>query len=221
MLGLPFPNLKLTYTPPRANYEWKDLLYRAYTFVEFFCKCELSRVCGKIPVDYSFIKLCFLAFIHSCLVRPYSNRKRHNSPNIPQTPYQTLIIPCPNFDPIYQVILQENSNEWNLSPAKKDPRKMRSKDWKANEVKPHLKSSVFQKKEEERIRFTSCWERFYQKKEWKEITFPIVQNLMCGLIHIHTSFAFALPSIPWLFPFLNPFHYTILRQPWLFATQTL
>jgi hypothetical protein len=33
-------------------------------------------------------------------------------------------------------------------------------------------------------------------KERKEITFPIVQNLMCGLIHTHTSFKFALPSIP-------------------------
>jgi hypothetical protein len=49
---------------------------------------------------------------------PYSNQRRHNSPSIPQTPYQTLMIPCPNFDPIYQVILLENSNEWNLSPAK-------------------------------------------------------------------------------------------------------
>jgi hypothetical protein len=26
--------------------------------------------------------------------------------------------------------------------------------------------------------------------------FPIVQNPICGLIHTHTSFAFALPSIP-------------------------
>jgi hypothetical protein len=50
---------------------------------------------------------------------PYSNRSRHNLPSIPQTPYQILIIPCPNFDPIYHVILQENSNEWNLSPAKR------------------------------------------------------------------------------------------------------
>jgi hypothetical protein len=49
---------------------------------------------------------------------PYSIRTRHNSPGIPQTPYQTLIIPCPNLDPIYQVILLENSNEWNLSSAK-------------------------------------------------------------------------------------------------------
>jgi hypothetical protein len=50
---------------------------------------------------------------------PYSNQRRHNSPSIPQTPYQTLIIPCPNIDPIYQVILLENSNEWNVSPAKR------------------------------------------------------------------------------------------------------
>jgi hypothetical protein len=35
MSGLPFPNLKLTYTPPRAKYEWKYFLYHAYTFVEF------------------------------------------------------------------------------------------------------------------------------------------------------------------------------------------
>jgi hypothetical protein len=49
---------------------------------------------------------------------PYSSQRRHNSLSIPQTPYQTLIIPCPNFDPIYQVILLENSNGWNLSPAK-------------------------------------------------------------------------------------------------------
>jgi hypothetical protein len=48
----------------------------------------------------------------------YSNRRRHNSPSIPQTPYQTLIIPCSNFDPIYQVILLEIFNEWNLSLAK-------------------------------------------------------------------------------------------------------
>jgi hypothetical protein len=58
----------------------------------------------------------------------YSNRRRYNSPGIPQTPYQTLIIPCPNFDPIYQVILLENSNEWNLSQQKKDPKKERERE---------------------------------------------------------------------------------------------
>jgi hypothetical protein len=34
MSGLPFPNLKLNSTPPKVKYEWKDLLYHAYTFVE-------------------------------------------------------------------------------------------------------------------------------------------------------------------------------------------
>jgi hypothetical protein len=77
---------------------------------------------------------------------PYSNQRRHNPPSIPQSSYQTLIIPCPNFDPIYQVILLENSNEWNLSPAKRRIlEKKQSKDWKAKEVKPHLKSFMFQK----------------------------------------------------------------------------
>jgi hypothetical protein len=56
---------------------------------------------------------------------PYSNRRRHNSPSIPQTPYRTLIIACPNFDPIYQVTLLENSNEWNLAPGKEGSSKKR------------------------------------------------------------------------------------------------
>jgi hypothetical protein len=60
---------------------------------------------------------------------PYSNRRRHIPPSIPQTPYQTFIILCFNFDPIYQVILLENSNEWNLSPAKEGSSKKKgSKD---------------------------------------------------------------------------------------------
>jgi hypothetical protein len=59
---------------------------------------------------------------------PYSNRRRHNSPSIPQTPYQTLIITYPNFDPIYQVILLENSIESNLFLAKEGSPKKGSKD---------------------------------------------------------------------------------------------
>jgi hypothetical protein len=76
---------------------------------------------------------------------PYSNRRRHNTPSIPQISYQTLIIPCPNFDPNYQVILLENSNEWNLSPTKKDPKKRERgvRIEKKKEVKPQLKSSMF------------------------------------------------------------------------------
>jgi hypothetical protein len=35
-----------------------------------------------------------------------------------------------------------------------------------------------------------------KRKKGRRSQFPIVKNLMCGLIHTHTSFAFALPSIP-------------------------
>jgi hypothetical protein len=74
----------------------------------------------------------------------YSNRRRHNSPSIPQTPYQTLIIPCPNIDPIYQVILQENSNECNLSPAKEGSLKKRKKQGlKRKKGETSVKSSTF------------------------------------------------------------------------------
>jgi hypothetical protein len=149
-------------------------------------------------VDHSFIKLCFLAFIQSCLVMPYSNWKRHNPPSIPQTPYQPLIILVPNFDPIYQVILLENSNEWNLFPVKRWILKKGSKDWKAKEVKPHMKSSMLPKKEYKIYKLLG-------EILSKERHFPIAQNPMSGLIHTHTSFTFSLPSIPWVFPFLPPF----------------
>jgi hypothetical protein len=35
-----------------------------------------------------------------------------------------------------------------------------------------------------------------KRKKERRSHFPIMQNPMCGLIHNHTSFAFALPSIP-------------------------
>jgi hypothetical protein len=48
-----------------------------------------------------------------------STNNPSHPPTILQTPYKTIIIPCPNFDPIDEVILLENSNEWNLSLAKR------------------------------------------------------------------------------------------------------
>jgi hypothetical protein len=44
-----------------------------------------------------------------------------------------------------------------------------------------------------------------KRKKERRSQFTILQNPMCGLVHTHTSFAFALPPIPWLFPFLPPF----------------
>jgi hypothetical protein len=135
---------------------------------------------------------------------PYSNQRRHNSPSIPQTPYQILVTPCPNFDPIYQVIFLENSNEWKLSPAKrmilKKEQGLKRKRGETSVQKLH----ILRREKKKWMRSTSCWERFYWKKE-RTSQFPIVQNPMCGLIHTHTSFTFALPSIPWLLPFLPPF----------------
>jgi hypothetical protein len=63
--------------------------------------------------------------------------------SIQQTPkYLALFIPCLNFDPTNQVILQENSKKEVSLLSKKDPRKKRekerSKDQKAKEEKPHL-----------------------------------------------------------------------------------
>jgi hypothetical protein len=149
----------------------ENIYFTMLTLLLSFCKCLFSRVYGKILVDYSFIKLCLLVFIHSCLVMPYSNQRRHNSPSITQTPYQTLIIPCPNIDPIYQVILLENSNEWNLSPGKEGSSKKRGAriEKKKGETLGE-KIHVLRKEKKEMLKFTNCWERFYQKKERKEIT---------------------------------------------------
>jgi hypothetical protein len=49
-------------------------------------------------------------------------------------------------------------------------KKRGSMDWKAKEVKPHM-MKLHVLKEKKRMKFTSRWERFYQKKERKEITF--------------------------------------------------
>jgi hypothetical protein len=56
----------------------------------------------------------------------------------------------------------------SLPNKKEDPKKRGSKDSKAKEVKPHMKSSMLQKK---RMKFIGCWEIFYQKKDRKGITF--------------------------------------------------
>jgi hypothetical protein len=189
-----------------------------------FCKYWFFRVCGKIPIDYSFNKLCYLAFIHSCLVMLYSNWRRHNSPSIPKIPYQILIIPCPNFDSIYQVILLKNSSEWNLPPAKEGSSK-KKREREEQGLKSKRGETSFEKatcfKIKEAMKFTSCWERFYQKKERNEIIFSysaksdVWPHLYPHIICICTTF-YSLT-----FPFLTPIYYIILHQPWLFTTQTL
>jgi hypothetical protein len=69
------------------------------------------------------------------------------------------------------VIHLENSNEWNLSPAKEGSSKKREE----QRLKSKRGETSFEKlhdsKKKERMRFTCCWEIFYQKKERKEIIF--------------------------------------------------
>jgi hypothetical protein len=83
-------------------------------------------------------------------------------------------------------------------PQKKEEQRLKSKRGETSFEKLHVsKKRWWNLKVAER-------DSFRRKKE-RRSHFPIVQNLMCGLIHTHTSFAIALPSIPWLFPFLPPF----------------
>jgi hypothetical protein len=72
---------------------------------------------------------------------------------------------------------------------------------------------VLRKEKKERIKFTSCWERLYQKKARKEITISysaksdVWPHPYPHIIFICTTF-YSLN-----FPFLTPIHYTILHQP--------
>jgi hypothetical protein len=101
---------------------------------------------------------------------PYSSPRRPNLPSIPQTLYQIIIIPWPNFDPIYQVILLQNSNEWNLSPTKEGSSKKREEQGlKSKRGETSFEKIHISKKREDEI--YKLLERFYQKKERREITF--------------------------------------------------
>jgi hypothetical protein len=98
----------------------------------------------------------------------------------------------------------------------------RSKDWKAKVVKPHMKKlhvSKGEKKKKEDEIYKLLGEIL--SKERKEITFfysakpDVWPHPYPHIICICTTF------YSFTFPFLTPIHYTILHQPWLFATQTL
>jgi hypothetical protein len=83
---------------------------------------------------------------------------------------------------------------------KERKRKKGGKDWKAKEVKPSPHMKKFHvSKGEKKIRgwnLQAAGRDSIERKKERRSHFPIVQNLMCGLIHTHTSFAFTLPSIP-------------------------
>jgi hypothetical protein len=65
------------------------------------------------------------------------------------------------------VILLENSNYWNLSPAKRRILKKEEKETKEQGLTSKRGETSFEKlhvskgEKKQRMRFTSCWERFY------------------------------------------------------------
>jgi hypothetical protein len=72
-----------------------------------------------------------------------------------------------------------------------------SKDWKEKEVNPHMKKLHVSNKKKRGWNYKLLGEILSkERKKERRSHFPIVQNPMCGLIYTHTSFAFALPSIP-------------------------
>jgi hypothetical protein len=101
-----------------------------------------------------------------------------------------------------------------ISPKqKKDPEKreqgLKRKGGETSVEKLH----VLRKEKKERMKFTCCWERLYEKKERKEITISysaksdVWPRLYTHIICICTTF-YSLN-----FPFLTLIHYTILHQP--------
>jgi hypothetical protein len=103
-----------------------------------------------------------------------------------------------------------------ISPQqKKDPKKIggaRIEKKKRSETSVE-KLHVLRKEKKERMKFTRCWERLYQKKERKEITISYsaksdvwphpYPHIICIFSTIHSL----------TLPFLGPIHYTILHQP--------
>jgi hypothetical protein len=63
------------------------------------------------------------------------------------------------------------------------------------EVKPHMKKLQVSNGEKRGWNLQGAGRDSIERKKERRLHFPIVQNPMCGLIHTHTSFAFALPSI--------------------------
>jgi hypothetical protein len=73
------------------------------------------------------------------------------------------------------------------------------------------KLHILRKEKKDRMKFRSCWERLYQKKERKEITISysaksnVWPHPYPHIICISTTY-YSLT-----FPFLTPIHYTILH----------
>jgi hypothetical protein len=81
----------------------------------------------------------------------------------------------------------------SLPSKKNDPQK---KTRRKRKKEQGLKSKRGKTSYEEALCLQVAGRDSIKRKKERRSYFPIVQNPMCGLIHTHTSFAFALSSIP-------------------------
>jgi hypothetical protein len=86
--------------------------------------------------------------------------------------------------------------------SKKERKKKRKRKKKEQGLKSkrgetsYEEALCFERRKEKEVQIYKLLGETLERKKERRSHFPIVQNLMCGLIHTHTSFAFALPSIP-------------------------
>jgi hypothetical protein len=92
------------------------------------------------------------------------------------------------------VIHLENSNEWNRK--KKDPQKKKKEQGLKSKRGETSFENLHLSKGEKKQRTQAAERDSIERKQESRSRCPIVQNPICGLIHTHISFAFALSSIP-------------------------
>jgi hypothetical protein len=143
---------------------------------------------------------------------PYSNRRRLNSPSIPQTPYQPLITPRPNFEPIYQVIFLKKSNEWNLSPAKRRILKKREQGLKRKRRETSVERLCVLRREKKEDEIYKLLGEILLK-ERKAITFSYSAKSDVWPHPYPRIICICATFYSLTFPFLTHIHYTILHQP--------
>jgi hypothetical protein len=106
-----------------------------------------------------------------------------------------------------------------ISPQqKKDPQKREKRERTRIEKKKRgetlvEKLHVLRREKKERIKFTGCWERFYQKKERKEIIISYSAKSDVWLHPYPHIICICTTFCSLTFPFLTPIHNTILHQP--------
>jgi hypothetical protein len=94
------------------------------------------------------------------------------------------------------VILLENPNEWNLFPTKRRILKKMRREQGLKRKRGETSYEELHVQKKGGYNLQPAGRDSIKRKKEKRSHFPVMQNSMCGIIHTHTSFVFALPSIP-------------------------